>query len=259
MTRIKRKAPCGSAQSGRPCLSNVFDPTRGKSLRIGAIIYQNLDQIDFTGPFQILVRVPQSTVHVLGMKAGPVRDHMGLILTPEMTLEQSPDLDVLLVPGGPGQQALMNEEPMLSFIRDHVNAGKVLFSVCTGALICGAAGVLRGRRVTTHWSALDLLHYFGGVPVNERVVIGGNIVSAAGVTAGLDGALVLTSLLRGEEVAQRLQLEIQYAPEPPFQAGVPETAPPEVLAAVKAGSRALYEARLATAREAAVALGVPLV
>jgi cyclohexyl-isocyanide hydratase len=240
-------------------LLNVIDPTSSKLLRIGAIIYQNMDQIDFTGPFEVLVRVPSSTLHVLGTKPGPVRDHMGLILTPEMTLEHTPDLDVLLVPGGPGQQALMNEEPVLAFIRDHVDAGKVLFSVCTGALICGAAGVLRGRRVTTHWSALDLLPYFGAVPVNERVVIDGNIVSAAGVTAGLDGALVLTSLLRGEEVAQRLQLEIQYAPEPPFQAGVPETAPPEVLAAVKAGSRALYEARLATAREAAVALGVPLV
>jgi cyclohexyl-isocyanide hydratase len=243
-------------QSGRPRLRNVFEPLRSKSLRIGAIIYSDLDQLDFTGPFEVLVRLPKSTVHVLGTKIGPVRDHMGLILTPEATLEHSPDLDVLLVPGGPGQQALMNDEPVLAFIRNHVNAGKVLFSVCTGALICGAAGVLRERRVTTHWSAFDLLQYFGAVPVNERVVIDGNIVSAAGITAGLDGALVLSSLLRGEEAAQRIQLAIQYAPEPPFHAGAPETAPPEVLADVKAGSRALYEARLAAVREASVTLGV---
>src|ERR1700722_20160387 len=155
MTRIRRRCARGSVQLGPPRLRDAFETMRSRSLRIGALVYPDLDQIDFPGPFEVLSRLPESTVNVLGTKIGPVRDHMGLILTPETSMERAPDLDVLLVPGGPGQEALMTDEPVLTFISNHINAGKVLFSVCTGALICGAAGALRGRRVTTHWSAFD--------------------------------------------------------------------------------------------------------
>ena len=129
-----------------------------------------------------------------------------------MTIAEAPEFDVLLVPGGYGQQELMNDEEVLSVIRKHFAAGSLLFSVCTGALLCGAAGVLRGRQATTHWAAWNLLPYYGAIPVRSRVVLDGNLVTAAGVTAGLDAALVVESLLGGDALAQEIQLSIQYAP-----------------------------------------------
>src|SRR5690606_35515429 len=137
------------------------------------------------------------------------KDHKGLVLTPDMTIEESPSLDLLVIPGGPGQQDLMEDARLLSFIREHAERGKALFSVCTGALLCGAAGILRGRHATTHWSVRDLLPYFGAVVHKDRVVIDGNLVSAAGVTACIDGALHVAALLRGNAAAQAIQLDIQ--------------------------------------------------
>ncbi|MEW6436720.1 MAG: DJ-1/PfpI family protein [Pseudomonadota bacterium] len=244
------------AEGGIASKPEAFTALRGKPLNIGILIFPDMDQIDFTGPFEVLSRVPDAKVYALGARPGPFRDHRGLIVTPDMPLADAPPLDLLQVAGGPGQQALMHDAPVLDFIRAHVAAGKPLFSVCTGALICGAAGVLKGRRATTHWSALDLLPYFGATPVRERVVIDGNIVTAAGVTAGIDGALTVAALLRSDAAAQKIQLDIQYAPNPPFHAGTPETAPQDVLAAVTTAYRPLTEARLATAREIAKELGV---
>jgi cyclohexyl-isocyanide hydratase len=150
----------------------------------------------------------------------------------------------------------MEDEPILSFIRQHMSAGKIVFSVCTGALICGAAGVLKDRKATTHWAAFDLLSYFGATPVNERVVIDGNLVSAAGITSGIDGALRLASLVRSDEVAEQIQLDIQYAPEPPFNSGTPATAPRAVLDAVTAHYRPLTDARRLTAERVRARLGL---
>jgi cyclohexyl-isocyanide hydratase len=225
-------------------------------LTIGAVIYPRMDQIDFTGPFEVFSRIPNATVHVMAKERAPLRDIQGLILTPERTLAEAPRLDVLHVPGGPGQQDLMEDEAVLSLIRGQMESGGYVFSVCTGALLCGAAGILRGRRVTTHWAAFDLLPYFGATPVDERVVVDGNLVSTSGVTAGLDGALRMAALLRGEEIAQRIQLNIEYAPEPPFQSGSPKVAPPPVLEAAQAGYRKLREVRTATAQRAAERLGI---
>jgi cyclohexyl-isocyanide hydratase len=234
----------------------AFARLRDKPLNIGVLSFPDMDQTDITGPLAVLTRLPNAKVHLIGTERGPFRDKRGLILTPEMTLDEAPHLDLLEVPGGPGQQALMNNEPVLAFVRDHIGSGKPLFSVCTGALICGAAGILKGRRATTHWASFDLLSYFGAIPVKERVVVDGNLVSAAGITAGIDGALTVASLLRGDAVAQHIQLDIQYAPEPPFNAGIPETAPPEVLAVAKAAYQPITDARLKTAREVSVRLGV---
>jgi cyclohexyl-isocyanide hydratase len=236
----------------------AFTAFRNKPLSIGMLIYPNMDQIDFTGPFEVFSRLPNAKLHVIGTQTGNFRDRGGMILTPDIVLGAEPALDLLHVPGGAGQQALMHDEPVLNLIRDHVAAGKPLFSVCTGALICGAAGVLKGRRATTHWSAFDLLPYFGAVPVRERVVIDGNIVTTAGVTAGIDGALTVAALLRGESAAEHIQLDIQYAPDPPFHAGTPETAPRDVLAAVTSAYHPLTAARLATAEAISKQLGVTL-
>jgi cyclohexyl-isocyanide hydratase len=188
-----------------------------------------MDQIDFTGPFEVLSRMMDTTITVVGKELAPVRDVQGLRLTPDTSVAKAGMFDVLLVPGGYGQQVLMHDEEVLQFIRKHVESDRLLFSVCTGALLCGAAGVLTGRQVTTHWSARHLMSYYGAVLVNARVVVDGNLISAAGVTAGLDAALVLVSLLRGDAAAQEIQLAIEYAPNPVFQSGSPETAPAEVL------------------------------
>jgi cyclohexyl-isocyanide hydratase len=252
-TTVGGKATAGTAVE---TTSDAFARLRNKPLVIGVLIFPDTDQTDITGPLAVLARLPNAKVHLISTQKSPIRDKRGLILTPDMTLDEAPYLDLLEVPGGPGQQALMNNEPVLVFIRNHMAAGKPLFSVCTGALICGAAGVLKGRCATTHWASFDLLPHFGAIPVQERVVVDGNLVSAAGITAGIDGALTVASLLRGDAAAQRIQLDIQYAPEPPFHAGLPETAPAEVLAAAKAAYQPLTEARLKTAREVSVRLGI---
>jgi cyclohexyl-isocyanide hydratase len=227
-----------------------------KQLTIGALIFPRMDQIDFTGPFEVLSRIPNSTIRVIAKTKSPVRDIQGLILTPEMTIADAPEFDVLLVPGGYGQQELMNDEEVLALIRDHFVSGRLLFSVCTGALLCGAAGVLRGRQATTHWSAWNLLPYYGATRVRSRVVVDGNLVTAAGVTAGLDSALVVASLLRGDAIAQEIQLSIQYAPNPAFHSGTPDTAPAEVLQAFNESYSTIAVSREAEARRFAAILGV---
>lgn len=143
----------------------------------------------------------------------------GLQLTPEVSIGEAGSFDVLVVPGGYGQQVLMQDEEVLALIRKQVQMQRILFSVCTGALLCGGAGVLAGRQVTTHWSARRLMRYYGAELMDARVVVDGNIISAAGVTAGLDAALVLVSLLRGDATAQEIQLAIEYAPQPVFHSG----------------------------------------
>lgn len=246
---VAASTPAGAATS-------AFDTLREKPLRIGVLIFERMDQIDFTGPFSVLSRLPNASLTVLSKDGRLIRDHKGLRLTPDLALENAAPYDVLQIPGGPGQEALMDDEAVLSLIRRQVESQRVLFSVCTGALICGAAGVLRGRQATTHWSAFDLLPFFGAVPVRSRVVVDGPLITAAGVTAGIDGALTLAALLRGEAVAQQIQLDIQYAPDPPFHSGDPQTAPPDVLETVRGRYEPLTQARRVTAQRIAKKLGV---
>lgn len=233
-------------------------PPNDSHLQIGSLLFEGLDQIDLTGPFEVLSRIPNSTYRIFGKTLDSVSDIRGLKLTPDAVLADAPRLDVLHVPGGYGQEALMEDEQVISWVRDQASAAQCVFSVCTGALICGAAGLLIGRRATTHWSAFSLLPLFGAIPVNERVVMDGNMVSAAGVTAGIDGALRVAANLRGDEVAQSIQLYMQYAPEPPFQSGTPETAPPAVLAKALHSARSITEQRERTARRVARKLGIDL-
>ena len=193
-------------------------------LTIGAIVFPGQDQIDFAGPFEVLSRIPNSTFVVLGKTLEPIRDVKGLTLTPTKTIAEAPELDLLLVPGGLGQQQIMDDDEIIGLIQKQATSGRYVFSVCTGALLCGAAGLLRGRHATTHWAAKDLLPLYGAIPTDARVVVDGNYVSAAGVTAGLDGALEMAALLRGREAAEEIQLDIEYAPNPHFHSGTPTTA-----------------------------------
>ena len=225
-------------------------------LQIGSLLFEGLDQIDLTGPFEVLSRIPNSTYKIYAKGMTPVRDVRGLSLTPDAVLADAPKLDVLHVPGGFGQEALMEDEEVLAWVRQQAGGATCVFSVCTGALICGAAGLLKGRRATTHWAAFHLLEYFGATPVNERVVVDGDMVFAAGVTAGIDGALRVAAQLRGDEVAQNIQLYMQYAPEPPFNAGSPETAPAAILEKARQAVSGITAKREETARRVAKRLGV---
>lgn len=227
-----------------------------RHLQVGSLLFEGLDQIDLTGPFEVLSRLPNATYRLYGKTTEPVRDVKGLRLIADATLAEAPALDVLHVPGGQGQEALMEDEAVLGWLRTQAGGACRVFSVCTGALLCGAAGLLRGRRATTHWASFHLLPYFGAIRVNERVVVDGDWVFAAGVTAGIDGALRLAAELRGDAVAQAIQLHMVYAPEPPFDSGTPETAPAAILAAARRSVQAITAQREATARRVAARLGI---
>jgi cyclohexyl-isocyanide hydratase len=227
-------------------------------LHIGSLLYEGIDQIDLTGPFEVLSRIPNATYRIYGKTAAPIRDVKGLWLMPDAMLSDAPPLDVLHVPGGHGQEALMDDAEVLGWIHQQAAGACSIFSVCTGALLCGAAGLLRGRRATTHWSAFHLLPYFGAIPINERVVIDGAWIFAAGVTAGIDGALRLAAELRGDEAAQAIQLQMVYAPEPPFESGTPETAPAAVLKDERQSLRDVTTRREETARRIAAKLGITM-
>ena len=227
-------------------------------LEIGSLLFEGIDQIDLTGPFEVLSRIPNSTYRIYGKTADPVRDMKGLRLTPDAALADAPRLDVLHVPGGFGQEALMEDEEVLGWIRSQAAGARSVFSVCTGALLCGAAGLLKGRRATTHWASFHLLPFFGAVPVNERVVLEGNWIFAAGVTAGIDGALRLAAHLRGDAAAQAIQLYMVYSPEPPFDSGTPETAPAAILDEARQSVRGITARREETARRVAKRLGIPV-
>jgi cyclohexyl-isocyanide hydratase len=218
-------------------------------LTIGALIFSDMDQCDFTGPFEALSRVPNSTFLTIAKDTGPVRDLRGLRILPDLSLADAPQLDVLLVPGGHGQEALMHDEVILGFIRKQASQARYVFSVCTGALLCGAAGLLEGKRATTHWTAMDVLPYYGATPVNERVVVDGTMISAGGVTAGIDGSLLVVSMLRGITAAEELQLYMAYDPQTPFTAGSPATAPAHVVSAVTGRAQAITKQRVETGRQ----------
>ena len=227
-------------------------------LEIGSLVFEGMDQIDLTGPFEVLSRIPNSTYRLYGRTLDPVRDIKGLGLVPDAMLADAPRLDVLHVPGGYGQEALMEDEEVLGWLRRQAMGARTVFSVCTGALLCGAAGLLKGRRATTHWASLHLLPYFGAIPVNQRVIVDGSWVFAAGVTAGIDGALRLAAKLRGDEAAQAIQLHMVYAPEPPFNSGTPETAPATILEQARRSVADMTARREQTAHRIAARLDVTI-
>ncbi|ODR97528.1 AraC family transcriptional regulator [Methyloceanibacter stevinii] len=226
-----------------------------QSLEIGSLLFEGLDQIDLTGPFEVFARLPNTTTRLYGLTDAPVRDVGGLQLTPDGSVLDAPQLDVLHIPGGGGQEALMRDEALLHWIRRQAEGARILFSVCTGA-ICGAAGLLKGRKATTYWTVQHLLPLFGATPVDARVVVDGSLVCAGGVTSGIDGALRVAAMLRGDEAAKTIQLAMQYAPDPPFDAGSPDTAPEAAVSAVRNATAELTARREQTAREVARRLGV---
>jgi cyclohexyl-isocyanide hydratase len=231
--------------------------TRGdRPLQIGALLFEGLDQLDLTGPLEVLARPPGAVFRLYAKTLAPVSDMRGLRLLPDATLDAAPRLDVLLVPGGFGQEAVMEDEETLAFVRRKAEEATHVLSVCTGALILGAAGLLQGRRATTHWAVRHLLPCFGAVAVDERVVVDGKLTSTAGVTAGLDGALRLAAALHGEEAAQAIQLFMEYAPQPPFDSGSPTHASSAIVEEARRMTQPITAQREATARRIGAKLGI---
>lgn len=200
------------------------------TLQIGFLLFPNVQQLDLTGPYDVLASLPDVQVHLVWKERGPIVASTGLVLQATTRFADCPALDVICVPGGAGVGALMEDRQTLDFIRHQAAQARYVTSVCTGSLVLGAAGLLRGKRATTHWAYHHLLEPLGAIAVQERVVRDGNLLSGGGITAGIDFALALAAELFDEATAQRVQLQLEYAPAPPFAAGSPQTAPTSVVA-----------------------------
>jgi cyclohexyl-isocyanide hydratase len=203
-------------------------------LQIGLVVFPKVTQLDLTGPLQVFSSLPGAKVHLIWKRIEPVPSDSVLALTPTASFADCPQLDVICVPGGVGTDDMVNDEEMLDFLRQQAAGARYITSVCTGSLVLGAAGLLRGFRAATHWTAMDFLSAFGAIPTRTRVCIDRNRITGGGVTAGIDFALTLVSHLVDRQTAEAIQLRLEYNPAPPFNAGSPDTAPPDVLASMKA-------------------------
>lgn len=222
--------------------------------RIGFILFPGLTQLDMTGPYEVLSRLPGAAIHLVWKDLAPVRSDRGLAILPTDTFEHCPTLDLICVPGGPGINDLLTDDTVLSFIRHQSWGARYVTSVCTGALVLGAAGLLQGKRATTHWMSHGLLAEFGAIPVEARVVTDGRLITGGGVTAGIDFGLAVIAELAGRELAEAIELGLEYDPQPPFGTGSPERAGPELVARMRALSARIQGVRLEQVRRAAAAL-----
>ncbi|OLF75384.1 thiamine biosynthesis protein ThiJ [Maricaulis sp. W15] len=211
---------------------------------IGFLLFDDLTQLDFTGPLQVLTRIPGAKVHLVARAAGPVRTDCGPFILADTSFQDCPQLDLICVPGGWGVDAAMEDAATLAFLRRQAEGAQFITSVCTGTFVLGAAGLLAGRKATTHWRYHSALSRFGAEPVRERVVRDGNLFTGGGVTAGIDFALTIVKELYGDGVAQAVQLGLEYDPHPPVDSGTPEKASAPVLDAVESRFAPRWEAFL---------------
>jgi len=218
---------------------------------IGMLIFPDMTQLDFTGPYEVFSRLPECEVKVIAESLQPVAAKGGLKFVPDTEMGNAPTADLIFVPGGPGTSAMMEDRRALEFLRHQAQQAKYVTSVCTGALVLGAGGLLKGYRATTHWLSLDLLPIFGAIAVTDRVVIDRNRITGGGVTAGIDFALTIVSEISGADRAKEIQLLMEYNPVPPFASGHPETADPAVVEAARRKTSRVQAARLEQAQRAA--------
>jgi len=223
-------------------------------MKIGLLLFPKLTQLDLTGPLEVFTSMPGADVSLIWKTLDPVVSDGGMSILPTQTFEECAHLDLICVPGGPGQIDLMSDDETLDFLRRIAPGCQWVTSVCTGSLILGAAGLLRGYRATSHWSSIDQLELFEATPVHERVVLDRNRVTGAGVTSGIDFALTLAAEILGEEIAKEIQLKIEYDPAPPFNSGSPRLAEPELLAIVETQIAPFIERRRKASVIAAKAL-----
>lgn len=228
-----------------------------ETIRIGMLVFPAMTQLDLTGPYEVFCRIPGARVSVVGRTIEPMRSEHGLVFVPDTDYASAPRFDVLVVPGGSGVDALMEDEATLAFLAEQARTARYVTSVCTGALVLGAAGLLEGRRATTHWLSLPTLADFGAIPVDDaRIVIDGKVITGGGVTAGIDFALHLARELVGEEAARAIQLMIEYAPAPPFDSGTPTRADPATVERVRAERQQGIDRRRAVVARAVSALAI---
>ena len=206
------------------------------AFRIGLLLFPEITQLDMTGPYEVFTKAPGAEVHLVWKTLEPVTAGGGMKILPTTTYDACPELDLVCVPGGAGMNPLLEDEATLGFLRRQAKGAKYVTSVCTGALVLGAAGLLRGKRATTHWMSHEMLAVFGATPVAERVVVDGNTITGGGVTAGIDFALKVIAVEFGEPVAKAIQLGIEYDPKPPFDAGSPVGAGAEIVAKARTSS-----------------------
>ena len=223
-------------------------------VEIGLLVFPNVQQLDLTAPYEVFASWPEARVRLVWKDRAPIVSSTGLRLSPDETFEECPQLDVVCVPGGVGVNPLLGDTAVLAFLRRQAAGARYVTSVCTGALVLGAAGLIAGKRATTHWASHDLLAAFGAIPTQGRVVRDGALMTGGGVTAGIDFALTLVAELAGVETAQKIQLALEYAPEPPFEAGTPASAPAEILAAMREIGAKLRTEREGLVEQAARAL-----
>jgi cyclohexyl-isocyanide hydratase len=219
------------------------------------VLFPGLTQLDLTGAYEVLARMPNTRVSLVASTLDPVRSEWGLTIVPDATFADAPPLDVLCVPGGWGVNARLDDDELLDFLRARGDHARYITSVCSGSLLLGAAGLLRGYRATTHWLSLDLLPLLGAESVRQRVVRDRNRITGAGVTAGIDFGLALAAEVFGPAAAQRIQLAIEYAPAPPFDSGSPATAPADIRDALGRESEDALRRRRALVVAAARRLG----
>lgn len=209
-------------------------------MQLAILLFDQFTTLDAVGPYEVLSRLPGAETAFVAERAGPVTNDVGnLSLVATKTLAEVPSPDLVLVPGGPGQTRLMSDGPVREWLRAADRTSTWTTSVCTGSLILAAAGLLTGRRATTHWFAVDQLPGLGAIVADQRVVFDGKYVTAAGVSSGIDMALSLAGRMGGDDLAQLLQLGIEYDPEPPYRAGSPKTAPPALVEAMRGNLRAV--------------------
>jgi cyclohexyl-isocyanide hydratase len=223
-------------------------------IQVGLLVFPELTQLDLTGPLQVFSSVPGVRVHLVGRSLDPVPTDTVLTITPTVAFADCPQLDVICVPGGHGIDLILEDAEYLHFLRAQAAGARYVTSVCTGALLLGAAGLLAGYRATTHWSAIGFLEQFGAEPVRTRVCVDRDRVTGGGITAGIDFALRLVAELVGQSTAEGVQLRLEYDPHPPFEAGSPDTAPPDVLAEFLASSARTQARRTTSVAHAADAL-----
>jgi len=224
-------------------------------IQIGILLYPNVTQLDATGPAQVLSRVPGAKLHMIWKTRDPVPTDAGFSIVPTTTFADCPQLDVVCVPGGGGQVEVMVDAEALDFLRKQAEKARYVTSVCTGSLILGAAGLLKGYKSACHWAWRDMLKDFGATPVAERVVRDRNRISGGGVTAGIDFGLTVAAELAGEEVAKSIQLVLEYDPQPPFDSGSPEKAGPERVKRIYERLAPLLASRRKANAEAAARMG----
>lgn len=225
-----------------------------RPLQIGILVFPRVTQLDFTGPLQVFSSLPGAQVHLVWKRLEPVASDTVLTVTPTISFAGCPQLDVICVPGGAGTDDMVADKEVLEFLRAQAKLAKYITSVCTGALVLGAGGLLNGYKATTHWTAMEYLEPYGALPTKTRVCVDRNRVTGGGVTAGIDFALTLVSILTDRPTAEAIQLRLEYNPAPPFTSGSPDTAPPEVLDRLNQRTAAGREHRASANKQAAAAL-----